>query len=240
MKGVSPLFRGSVVVIYSTRRRDRDRTLVGVVLPLCRDEVSAEDIRWKSLTPIQRCSWCILHDWARGHSLEESYSYTEMQLVHSTASADWARGHSLEESNSYTEMQLVYSTALWARGHSLEESYSYTEMHILQCLPTGPEHIRWKSLTPIQRCSWCILQPLPTGPEDIRWKSLTPIQRCSWCILQPLPTGPEDIRWKSLTPIQRCSWCAFYSLCRLGQRTFVRRVLHLFLHRDAVGVFYSV
>ena len=45
-----------------------------------------------------------------GHSLEESYPSTEMQLVYSTAQADTSTGHSLGMSYPLAEMQSVYST----------------------------------------------------------------------------------------------------------------------------------
>ena len=64
---------------------------------------------------------------------------------------------------------------------------------------------RWRSLTPMQRCSRCILHPQPNGTLDNRWRSLTPMQRCSRCILHPQPNGTLDNRWRSLSPVQRCS-----------------------------------
>ena len=48
----------------------------------------------ESLTPLQRCSWCILQPQLTrplGTCWMESYSSAEMQLVYSTASADWTR-----------------------------------------------------------------------------------------------------------------------------------------------------
>ena len=51
--------------------------------------------RWGSLTPLQRCSQCILQPKPTGlpeHSLGESYPFAEMQSVYSATQADWATG----------------------------------------------------------------------------------------------------------------------------------------------------
>ena len=89
--------------VYSTAPADRvTRTLVGEVIPLCRDAVGVfysssrlghPDTRWGSHTPLQKCSRCILQlqqTGPPGHSLEKSYPSAEMQLVYSTAPADRA------------------------------------------------------------------------------------------------------------------------------------------------------
>ena len=76
-------------------------TLVGRVLPHCRDAVSVFsspsrlghwDTRWDSDTPLQRCSRRILLPKPirpLGHSLGQSYSSAEMQSVYSAAPASW-------------------------------------------------------------------------------------------------------------------------------------------------------
>ena len=78
------------------------RTLVGRVLPLCRDAVCVfyipswlgyQDARWESFTPLQRCSLCVLHPQPirpPGHSLGEFYPSAEMQSAYSTTPSDWA------------------------------------------------------------------------------------------------------------------------------------------------------
>ena len=70
----------------------------------------------------------------------------------------------------------------------IPQSSSITRAILSDCLVSYPGYLLG-SLTPLQRCSWCILQPQPTRPQDTYWGSLTPLQRCSWCILQPQPTG---------------------------------------------------
>ena len=88
--------------VYSTAPADWViKTLLGGVLLLCRDAVGVfcilsrlghQDTSWGSLTPLQRCSRCILQPQPTGssrHFLGESYSSAEMQSVYSTAPADW-------------------------------------------------------------------------------------------------------------------------------------------------------
>ena len=136
-----------------------NRTLVGRVLPLCRDTVSG------FYSP----------NWLGNRILVvgDGNSSADMLFVYSTASADWAIGYSLrgvlplcrdavgvfyslswlgnktlvEGSLITAEMQSVYSTASadWAIGHSL------------------------RGVLSLQRCSRCILQPQLTGPQDTRW-----------------------------------------------------------------------
>ena len=125
------------------------RTLVAGDLPLCRDAVGVfcspsrlnhQDTHWWSLSPLQKCSWCLLQPqptrppW---YTLVESFSPTDMQLVSSAAPADsttrihiggvfllcrcsWyllqpqptrPPGYTLMESFSSAEMQSVYSAA---------------------------------------------------------------------------------------------------------------------------------
>ena len=120
-----------------------DWTHVGGVLPLCKDAVgvfyspSRLDPRWGILTPLQRCSRCILQPKPTGPTLGESYPSAKMQSVYSTAQADWTH---------------VGEFLLLCRD-AVDVFYSPSRL--------DP---RWGSLTPLQRCSRCILQPKPTGP----------------------------------------------------------------------------
>ena len=138
-------------------------TLVEGVLPLCWDAVGV----FYSLSQL-------------GHSLRESYPFAEMQLVYSTASANWAtRWGSLTPllrcgwcilqpqltgplvegvlPLCWDAVGVFYS--LSQLGHSLRESYPFAEMQLVYSTASDNWATRWGSLTPLQRCSWCILQP---------------------------------------------------------------------------------
>ena len=204
--------------------------------------------RWGSLTPFQRCSRCILQPQSTGPSLRQSYPFSEMQSVYSTAPVDWA----------------LVGAVLPLFRDAVGVFYSLSRL--------GP---RWGSLTPFQICSRCILQPQSTGPSlgqsypfsemqsvystapvdwalveavlplfrdavgvfyspsrlGSRWGSLTPFQRCSRCILQPQPTGPSLRQSYPFSEMQ-----SVYSTAPVDW-ALVEAVLPLF--RDAVGVFYS-
>ena len=43
--------------------------------------------------------------------------------------------------------------------------------------------------------------------QDTHCKSLTPLQRCSWCILQPQPTGPHNFEASFLTEDDAYNTC---------------------------------
>ena len=99
------------------------RTLVGGVLPLCKDAVSVfynpSQLGHRmggGLTPLQFMYSMTPANWAIRHLLGESYPSAVMQSVYSTAPANWATGHLLEESYPSVEMQSVYSMnpATWA------------------------------------------------------------------------------------------------------------------------------
>ena len=62
----------------------------------------------RDLTPLQRCSWCILQPQPTGqHSLwGGSYPFAEVQSVYSTAPADWAI-HRVKCQNSFISDNLV-------------------------------------------------------------------------------------------------------------------------------------
>ena len=109
-----------------------------------------------------------------GHSLGESYSAAEMQLVYSTAPADWATrwGNLTRPTLCRDAVGVFYSPS--RLGHSLGESY------------------------PLQRCSWCILQPQPTGPLV---GGILPAPHSAEMQLV-YSTAPTDwaTRWGSLTP----------------------------------------
>ena len=142
------------------------RPLIAGDLPLCRDAVgvsyspswldhslsesypSAEmqsvystaatdwTTHWGSLTPVQRCSRCILQSQPTG-PLVEGVLPLRRDAVGVFYSPSWL-DHSLQETYPCAEMQSVYPTvpADWTT--------------------------RWGSLTPLQRCSRCILLFLPT------------------------------------------------------------------------------
>ena len=155
-----------------------DRTLSGVTTPVQSGpggNGNGQDPRWKSLTPLQRCSWCILQFQPTGPSLEESYPFAKMQLMYSTVPAD----------------RTLVGRVLPLCRDAVDVFYSPSR-----------QDPRWRSLTPLQRCSWCILQSQPTGPsleESYPFAkmqlmySTVPADRtlvggvlplCSWCILQ--------------------------------------------------------
>ena len=220
--------------MYSTAPADWS-TLVAGVLHLCRDAVNVfysssrlVHTRCGSLTPLQRCSQCILQLQPIGpHSLRESYTYEEMQSVYSTAPADWST---------------LVAGVLHLWRDAVNVFYSSSRL----------VHTRCGSLTPLKRCSQCILQLQPIGPHSLResytsaemqsmystapadWStlvagvlhlcrdavnvfysssrlvhtrcvSLTPMKRCSRCILQLQPIGLHSLQ--SLTPLKRCSQC---------------------------------
>ena len=118
------------------------RTLVGGVLPLCREAVcvfyspSLMSPRWRSL-PLCRNIVGVFYGPSRLSIRWQSYSSAEMHSVCSTAPADWA---------------LVGWVLPFCRD-AVGIFYSPNQL--------GP---RWLSLTPLQRCSRCILQPQPTEP----------------------------------------------------------------------------
>ena len=83
--------------VYSVAPADWT-TLLGGVLPLCWYAVGLfccpswlDHTPWGSLTPLLRCSRCLLLPQPIGpHSLGESYPSAEMQSVFTVAPADWA------------------------------------------------------------------------------------------------------------------------------------------------------
>ena len=113
--------------------------LVGGILLLCRDVVAVFYVPsrmgpgWGNLTPLQRCSRCILRLQPNGSSLGKSFLSAEMQSsVYSMAPGEWVtrwrnltplqrcsrcilrpqpNGPGLGESYLFAEMQPVYSTA---------------------------------------------------------------------------------------------------------------------------------
>ena len=78
--------------VYSTTTTDS--ALTGEVLPLCKDSVgvfyspNGLGSPWGSLTPLQRCSRCILQPQQTRPSLGKSYPSAEIQSVYSTATTD--------------------------------------------------------------------------------------------------------------------------------------------------------
>ena len=113
------------------------------------------------------------------HSLGESYSSIESQLVYSTAPADWVTDTRCGE-GSYpsSEMQWVYSTApaKWATD------------------------TRWGRRHPQQRCSRCILLPQPIGPQTFLGGDVT-FSRDAVGIFHSTPTQADwanivvDVSW---------------------------------------------
>ena len=183
-------------------------------------------IRGGRLTPLQRCSRCILplkptglfvvgdlplcrgavgvyyHSSQLGYSWWETYPSAEMQSVYTTTQANWA--------------------------------------------------IRGGRLTPLQRCSWCILPLKPTGLFVVgdlplcrdavgvyyhssqlgySWWETYPSAEVQ--LVYTTTQANWAIRGGRLTPLQRCSWCIL-PLKPTG--LFV--VGDLPLCRDAVGVYY--
>ena len=117
--------------VYSATQADwATGALVGGVLPLCRDAVSVfcnpsrlgyRSTRWGSLTPLQRCSQCILQPKPTGlpeHSLGESYPLQRCSQCILQPKPTGLPGHLLGESYPFAEMQSVYSAtqAHWATG----------------------------------------------------------------------------------------------------------------------------
>ena len=155
MKEYSALPKAQLLLKPHHQIVDCHRTLVGGVLPLCRDAVGVfcslsrlgqHDTCWGSLTPLQRCSRCILQSQPIGptrHSLGESYPSAEMQSVYSAVSADWAN------------TTLVGGVLPLCRD-AVGVFCSLSRL--------GQHDTHWGSLTPLQRCSRCILQSQPIGP----------------------------------------------------------------------------
>ena len=125
--------------VYSTGpSRLGHKTLVGGVLPLCRDSVGVfcspsrlghQDTRWGNLTPLQICSRYIQQaqaDWATRHSLGEFYLSVEIQSVYSAALADWVTRKLVGGI-----LPLCWDTV---------GIFSWPK-------PTGPQDTRWGSLT---------------------------------------------------------------------------------------------
>ena len=116
----------------------------------------------ESLTPLQKCSRCVLQPQPTGFLLGKSYPSTKMQSLYSAASADWALGGKVLPYLS-KEMQSVYSTAPplagWTRTHiwvrdqahiALSEPMSSTDKQgsSLDSFPTFPPlypHFNWPS-----------------------------------------------------------------------------------------------
>ena len=95
---VLPLWRDAVDVFCSSSRLGH----LGRVLPLWRDAVDVfcssirvghQDTHWESLTPLKRCSRCLLQlqpTGPPGHSLGGSYPSVEMHSVSSAVPSEWA------------------------------------------------------------------------------------------------------------------------------------------------------
>ena len=155
-----------------------------------------QDAHWVSLTPLQRCSRCILQPkpngprWWRCGFTPLQRSSRCILLPQSNGPRWWWGGGSY----SISEMQSVYSAAQAERA-SLVVVGSYPSAENQSVYFATPAD--WASLvgwggglTQLLRCSRCILQSQQSGPHWCR--GLIPLQRCSRCILQPQPNGP---RW---------------------------------------------
>ena len=126
-----------------------------------------------------------------GHSLKESYSSAVKQLVYSAAPANWAthwRSLTPLQWSSWCILQpqpigpLIDGVLLLCReavgvfcspsqlGHSLKESYSSAEKQLVYSAAPANWATHWRSLTPLQRSSWCILQPQLTGQGVVKRK----------------------------------------------------------------------
>ena len=111
-----------------------------------------------SLTPLQRCSQCLLQhptaDWATGHSLMEGV----LLLCRDAVGVFYS-----------TPSRLGYCTLVEGEGLTPLQRCSRC---ILQHPPSRLGYwtlVEGGSLTPLQRCSRCILQqPQPTGLLDTR------------------------------------------------------------------------
>ena len=57
----------------------------------------------------------------------------------------------------------VFCSTSWL-DHLLGESYFSAEMQLVYSATPADWATHWGSLTPLQRCSWCIMQPQLTGP----------------------------------------------------------------------------
>ena len=183
------------------------------VLPLWSDAVGVScnpsllDLSLRSLTPLKRCSRCILQLQPTGPLVGESYPSGAMQSVYAATPAYWISRWGV--------------LPLWSDAVGVSCNPSLLDLSL-------------RSLTPLKRCSRCILQLQPTGPLvgesypsgamqsvyaatpaywisrwgvlplwsdavgvccnpsllDLSLRSLTPLKRCSRCILQLQPTGP--------------------------------------------------
>ena len=138
--GVLPLCRDAVNVFYSPKRLD---SLLGESYPSAEMQSmystapSDWTLCWGSLTPLQRCSQCILQPQATGLFVGGVLPLCRdaVNVFYSPKRLDSLLG----ESYPSAEMQSMYSTA------------------------PSDWTLCWGSLTPLQRCSQCILQPQATG-----------------------------------------------------------------------------
>ena len=173
------------------------------------------------LTPLQRCSQCILQPQPTGP--QDILWGGVLPLcrdvvgVFCTLSRLGHRTFLGEGSNSSAEMQSVYSAAQadWATGHSLGEG-----------------------LTSLQRCSRCILQPQPTEPLDILWGRVLPLCRDVvgvFCTLSRLGQrtflgggSNSSAEMQSVYSAALADWATGHSL--VGGLTSLQRCSRCFLH----------
>ena len=123
---------------------------------------------WGGLTPLQRCSWCILQLQPSGQDNEGVLWISQSSGITGTSPSDCLGsypGHSLWggltplQRCSWCILQLQPSGqgnegVLWISQSSVITGTSPSD-----CFVSYPGHSLGRGLTPLQRCSWCILQP---------------------------------------------------------------------------------
>ena len=185
------------------------RTLIGEVLPLCKDAVGV------FYSPA---------DWATGHLLGGSYP----SAIGVFYSLNWLDHRSLFRGGSYpsAEMQSVYFTASidLTTGHSLGQGVTPLQRCnrcILQPQLTWPQGTRWGSVSPLCRDAIGVfsspnrldhralvgagshtsaeiksvysIAPADRATGNSLKEGFTLLQRCNQCILHPQPNGLTNI-----------------------------------------------
>ena len=73
--------------------------------------------------------------------------------------------------------------------------------------------------------------------KDTHWGSLTPLQRCSWCILQPLPIGP-GVKWymNSVMEQSRTSYLELNSMSNPIHRINIYLITNKYINENLVVI----
>ena len=234
-----------------------------LVLTLCREAVgvfyspsllSHQDIRWGSLTPLQRSSRCILQPQLIGPPgtlvggvlllcRDRSRCILQPQLIEPP-------GHSLGSLPLCREaVGVFYSPSLLGhQGHSLGESYPSAEKQSVYSTAPAYWHqdTRWGSLTPLQRSDRCILQPQLIGPPGHSQIGVLPsAEKQSVYSTAPAYWATRTLAERSLTPLQRSNRCILQPQLTgppghlLGESYPLQRSKWRILHPQPTGLLFT-